>query len=753
MPPRKRHSKKHNDGDKVDTDKGKGKDEGSGVPRILVPDETSSSGPPSGDTSAASSTLHTPMGTPFPVTGEGQPQSRNLRQRFAEMTRDIGKAGEELSVRIRRKADGNFKVVAPGTPYDEIELHDIDHPSHKKHHAGHQEKQAGWKKWFVGRRVLFPLAFLLGMAAVWTATQPDLLGGEMTDLWPMLQSDMSNFLGNMSMLDSAKKAIFETRDFTVGDSLHQELGLAAKHPVIMMPGVVTSGLESWSTDPIARSWFRLRLWGTSTMIRAVLTDKERWVEAMAIDLETGLDPPGHRVRAAQGLDAASEFIQGYWVWQKVVQNLATIGYDPSNMDLAAYDWRVAFYNLEVRDAYLSRLKDRIELMHKLSGEKVVLVSHSMGGSLMLYFLKWVEAKPDALGFGGGGGPRWVEDHLEAWVNVAGTLLGVPKAMTAFMSGEMRDTVEINPLGSYVLEKFFCRKERADLFRRWPGASSMYMKGGERIWGDLDGAPDDPANATDTYGRFFSFRETASTSEKDMNRSTIYPNLTAEETVPYILEHTSDTYQRMFESNYSVGFETDPRQLRKNAKDHSKWSNPLEVELPQAPSMKIYCLYGHGKETERAYWYVKGEYEEGEGRDAPDSQCDVGDSGCERTPGDFPLARNHRIDNDVTVKGTRPEVRSGVKFSDGDGTIATASLGAMCVRGWKGKTKWNPAGVKVVTREALDLRGGALTSDHVDILGSSPLNEAILKIVGGRGDLVKPHIGSDIERYVEKMKWD
>lgn len=45
-------------------------------------------------------------------------------------------------------------------------------------------------------------AFLLGMGAVWTATQPDLLGGELTDLWPMLQSDMNNFLGNMTMLDS-----------------------------------------------------------------------------------------------------------------------------------------------------------------------------------------------------------------------------------------------------------------------------------------------------------------------------------------------------------------------------------------------------------------------------------------------------------------------------------------------------------------------------------------------------------------------
>jgi phospholipid:diacylglycerol acyltransferase len=56
-------------------------------------------------------------------------------------------------------------------------------------------------------------------------------------------------------------------------------------------------------------------------------------------------------------------------------------------------------------------------------------------------------------------------------------------------------------------------------------------------------------------------------------------------------------------------------------------------------------------------------------------------------------------------------------------------------------------------DALDLRGGALTADHVDILGSAPLNDALLKIAGGRGDLVKPHIGSEIERYVDRMKWD
>jgi phospholipid:diacylglycerol acyltransferase len=33
---------------------------------------------------------------------------------------------------------------------------------------------------------------------------------------------------------------------------------------------------------------------------------------------------------------------GYWIWQKIVENLATLGYDTNSMDMAAYDWWVSF---------------------------------------------------------------------------------------------------------------------------------------------------------------------------------------------------------------------------------------------------------------------------------------------------------------------------------------------------------------------------------------------------------------------------
>lgn len=39
---------------------------------------------------------------------------------------------------------------------------------------------------------------------------------------------------------------------------------------------------------------------------------------------------------------------------KIIENLAVINYDTNNLNMAAYDWRLSYYNLEVRDGYFSR---------------------------------------------------------------------------------------------------------------------------------------------------------------------------------------------------------------------------------------------------------------------------------------------------------------------------------------------------------------------------------------------------------------
>lgn len=46
---------------------------------------------------------------------------------------------------------------------------------------------------------------------------------------------------------------------------------------------------------------------------------------------------------------------------------------------------------------------------------------------------------------------------------------------------------------------------------------------------------------------------------------------------------------MMQTNYSHGFERDPAAIKRNDQDPSKWANPLEVRLPDAPDFKIFCL--------------------------------------------------------------------------------------------------------------------------------------------------------------------
>lgn len=222
---------------------------------------------------------------------------------------------------------------------------------------------------------------------------------------------------------------------------------------------------------------------------------------------------------------------------------------------------------------------------------------------------------------------------------------------------------------------------------------------------------------------------------------------------------------MLETNFSYGIETDVEKLEENGKkDFRKWNNPLEIRLPRSKNMKIFCLYGVGKPTERGYWYKSGPFEHDEAdTDGQTAKCKGSAIECDPknqtpvNPLNFPLSRQVSVDSDVHLEHERPSVKSGVTFADGDGTVSVLSLGTMCVDGWT-KSLYNPSGIPVVTHEiehkpqGFDIRGGTTTADHIDILGSAELNEAIVNIVSGRGDLVEEKIVSQIKEYVKKVQW-
>jgi phospholipid:diacylglycerol acyltransferase len=324
-------------------------------------------------------------------------------------------------------------------------------------------------------------------------------------------------------------------------------------------------------------------------MRAMVLDKASWKRHIMLDKATGLDPPGVKLRAAQGFDAADFFITGYWIWNKILENLATIGYDPTNAFTAAYDWRMSYQNYEVRDQYFTRLKNHIEVAKQVSGLKVVLLSHSMGSQVLYYFFHWVEAE----GYGNGG-PTWVNDHVESWINISGCMLGALKDVPAVLSGEMRDTVQLNAFAVYGLEKFLSRQERAEIFRAMPGISSMLPIGGDAVWGDASGAPDDKPGQNYTFGNFINFRE--------INGTSTSANLTVAQSIPYLYDHTEQWYINEIARSYSHGVAHTKDKVESNQMIPQKWMNPLETRLPLAPDMKIFCFYGVGKPTERAYFY-------------------------------------------------------------------------------------------------------------------------------------------------------
>lgn len=627
-------------------------------------------------------------------------------------------------------------------------------------------KKSAERPLFRSGRVLFPLGILFGILLGFAFIEPQDIHGQMTILMSQYDINMpqlpdfdfsrleTEWLRLRSSIPEVWKFNNDGREFKVGEEM-AERGLSAEHPVILIPGIISTGLESWSTSPEYRTFFREKLWGGFNMLSQVTFNKEKWIQAMMLDPVTGLDPPGVKIRAAEGIDAASSFIQGYWIWSKIVENLAVVNYDTNNLHLAPYDWRLSYTNLEERDGYFSRLKMTIESFKARHKKKVVIAAHSMGSTVMLYFFKWVESPNH-----GKGGPRWVEDHIDSYISIAGTHLGVAKAMAAFLSGEMKDTVQMNPAGAYVLERFFSRKERRSLFLSWSGSASMWMKGGNAVWGDGTSAPDDYEDTTNSHGELISFRDdpadalfdASSFDEPDIK------NMTADAASAWILQHTPVTFQTMMQKNYSFGIERNDKTLKKNDLDPTKWTNPLEVRLPHAPSMKIYCVYGHGKETERSYWYARGGYEDSV--EVPDQtgMCEEEPCTSNITANGGYLPRKSWIDFGYTNDTSLPKVVNGVKMGEGDGTVSLLSLGAMCVEGWK-RPRWNPARIPVKTVELPHLpissmpRGGANTSDHVDILGSTGLNEIIVKVATGVGQEIEENFVSNIREYAKKVRWD
>ncbi|KAE9453371.1 hypothetical protein C3L33_14717, partial [Rhododendron williamsianum] len=575
-------------------------------------------------------------------------------------------------------------------------------------------------------------------------------------------------------------------------------GLRAKHPVVFVPGIVTGGLELWEGHQCAEGLFRKRLWvargcGNLTSFLGLMFYRPLcWVEHMSLDNETGLDPPGIRVRAVSGLVAADYFAPGYFVWAVLIANLARIGYEEKSMYMAAYDWRISFQNTEVRDQTLSRIKSNIELMVATNGgNKAVIIPHSMGALYFLHFMKWVEAPAP---MGGGGGPDWCARHIKAVMNIGGPFLGVPKAVSGLFSAEARDIAVARSIAPSVLDHDLfgdfglqTLQHVMKMTRTWDSTMSMIPKGGDTIWGGLDWSPEEgyvpskrkqrnqgSQNETETmaceakavnYGRIISFGkdvvEAHSSEIKRIDfRGAIKGNNVANNTCQDVwteyhdmgvggikavaeykvytagdfldlLHFVAPKLMARVSAHFSYGIADDLADPK--YKHYKYWSNPLETKLPNAPDMEIFSMYGVGIPTERSYVY----------RLTPSSDCYI--------PFQIDTSANGG-DEDSCLKG-------GVFTVEGDETVPVLSAGYMCAKGWRGKTRFNPSGIRTFIREydhappANLLEGrGTQSGAHVDIMGNFALIEDVIKVAAGATgeDLGGDQVYTDIFKWSEKI---
>ena len=619
-----------------------------------------------------------------------------------------------------------------------------------------------YKRWiFVSSLVTFAVAWIIFTLVF---NKPNLDFSKFSET--LFEKELFSSLPGRSIFGDqfrAKLASF-IKPFTTSDAIESDdeedrspgrqlrsKGAKSHFPVVMIPGVTSTGLEIWEGKLCAQSLFRQRLWGTLTMLRTLLMDKECWIEHLRLDPLTGSDPVGIRLRAAQGLEAADFILPGFWVWARIISNLAEIGYDHNNLHMAAYDWRLDIGNLETRDRYFTRLKSQIEVMCKTQGKKVVILGHSLGAQVWLYFQKWVEADPSKSldRIGGGGTNSWIDTHIEAFVNIGGPLLGAPKSVSTILSGETRETAQLGSLESYILDLLLSKQERLSLFRTWMGGFAIFPKGGTRIWGSSEnGSPDAPKveSKKDFKGFDLISVNVAALDCKNESKKQIFDFDNFKKIREISLP--SDVNDR-YESHYSDGI-AEPSEIVNNDLDHRKWINPLESRLPSAPKMKIYCMYGIGHETERGYIYrIK----------KPDMLNNFTKESVDPKELSLPMTI------DLQEEDRKIGLYKGVYHVDGDATVPLLSLSYMCTHAWRNFTHLNPSGIKVVAREfkhapsnrVTDLRGGPGTSDHVDILGNHDLTLDILKIVSNFKEsesdksIDSDRIFSDIQEINSKVK--
>jgi hypothetical protein len=177
-----------------------------------------------------------------------------------------------------------------------------------------------------------------------------------------------------------------------------------------------------------------------------LGQRSMWIQHMMLDPDGHSDPQsGVQVRAVPGVGGVNYLQPGImasqtWVFGKVTDRLASVGYGRHNLRAVPYDWRLPPKFLQDRDQYFTGVITLIEKTYERNGGRpVVLLGHSMGCKMVHYMLWWiVNEGPSHVTLPSGDpfdGVAWLAKHVFSFFAVGGPFLGSRSSLRAMLSGD------------------------------------------------------------------------------------------------------------------------------------------------------------------------------------------------------------------------------------------------------------------------------------------------------------------------------
>lgn len=211
-------------------------------------------------------------------------------------------------------------------------------------------------------------------------------------------------------------------------------------PLVLLPGLLSSRLIAWRAKKCRGPDIQIQdiVWlSLAKMIETTTFDRTCWLDCLKLD-KNGSDPEDCKIRPDEGLGAIGELSPGNLytppatsIFTPLIRMLALdLGYDVNSIIGAPYDWRLSPIELETRDSFFTTFKYRLETAVRRHRRPAIVMAHSMGNNVFLYFCEWlrlVERPP--MGY-----RRWLRRHIWGYVGFAAPLLGAPMALKSVLSG-------------------------------------------------------------------------------------------------------------------------------------------------------------------------------------------------------------------------------------------------------------------------------------------------------------------------------